>query len=368
MKMKTILKHLPIASILIGFNLVFAINFAGAAEELCAVVKIEIAQELTFERQAFDAKMVVSNGLIESSLEDIDIDVIFRDEYGNLVEATSNPDNLSAAFFIVVDSMTGINDINGAGIIAPEQAAEIHWLIIPTPGAANGSLTGKLYFVSANFAYSVDGEPSEIEVAPDFILVKPQPELELDYFLPVDVYGDDPFTPGIEPPIPFNLGVRVTNVGLAPAQKLKIESSQPKIVENQGGLLVAFEIIGAYVDNNQVAPTLLLDFGTVPPNGGARTGRWVLESSLSGMFTSFSSTFSHSDELGGKLTSLLNSVTTHFLIKDVLVDLPGRDSVKDFLAKDPAQYRVYESEGGDTVVTDYTGQVSLIFDSSSAGV
>ncbi|MCB0339741.1 MAG: hypothetical protein KDD53_09055, partial [Bdellovibrionales bacterium] len=212
MNMRSYAKPVLVKVIYTVLALLFAQGQAFADEGLCAVVKIEIAQELTFERQAFDAKMVVNNGLTESSIENIDIDVIFRDEFGNLVEATSNPDNLTAAFFIVVDSMTGISNINGTGVIAPEQTAEIHWLIIPTAGAAGGSLSGKLYFVSANFAYSVDGEPSEIEVAPDFIVVKPQPELELDYFLPIDVYGDEPFTPEIEAPVPFNLGVRVTNV------------------------------------------------------------------------------------------------------------------------------------------------------------
>ncbi|RLC30379.1 MAG: hypothetical protein DRH37_05455, partial [Deltaproteobacteria bacterium] len=37
--------------------------FSRAADSLCAVVKIEIRQELTLERQAFDAYMRIRNGL-----------------------------------------------------------------------------------------------------------------------------------------------------------------------------------------------------------------------------------------------------------------------------------------------------------------
>jgi hypothetical protein len=52
-------------------------------------------------------------------------------------------------------------------------------------------------------------------------------------------------------------------------------------------------------------------------------------------------------------------VNTHFLIRDVLVDLPGRDAIKDFLAKDADVYRVYESETVDTVVTDQSASSTL---------
>ncbi|SHH51421.1 hypothetical protein SAMN02745124_00781 [Desulfofustis glycolicus DSM 9705] len=42
-------------------NIFFAIN-AYAQKSICAQVKIEIRQEMTFERQAFDAHMQISNG------------------------------------------------------------------------------------------------------------------------------------------------------------------------------------------------------------------------------------------------------------------------------------------------------------------
>ena len=66
------------------------------------------------------------------------------------------------------------------------------------------------------------------------------PEIALDYFLPVDVYGDDAFTPEVEPAVPFSLGLRVNNSGHGMAKSLKIDSVQPKIVENEQGLLMGF--------------------------------------------------------------------------------------------------------------------------------
>ena len=80
-----------------------------------------------------------------------------------------------------------------------------------------------------------------------------------------------------------------------------------------------------------------------------------METTLSGEFTEFSADFSHADELGGRLTSLIEDVNTHSLVRDVRVDLPGRDSVRDFLAfehMDGGALLVYESSSLDTEVTD----------------
>ncbi|MEJ2476403.1 MAG: hypothetical protein P8Y40_02675 [Desulfobacterales bacterium] len=82
---------------------------------------------------------------------------------------------------------------------------------------------------------------------------------------------------------------------------------------------------------------------------------------LSGRFISFDARVSHSDELGGELTSLIKqeNTRTHTLVRDVLVDLPGRDTVQDFLALDENTYRVYETDSADTEVSDQSGASTL---------
>ena len=60
----------------------FAVQEAFAA---CATVKIEISQEVTLERQAFDAHMRIKNDLDGISLESVDVDVVFTDGDGNTV-------------------------------------------------------------------------------------------------------------------------------------------------------------------------------------------------------------------------------------------------------------------------------------------
>jgi hypothetical protein len=350
--------------------LVWCTSLSSAAAEvtLCAEVKIEIQQELTLERQAFDARMLITNGLTDFSIDEVKIDVIFKDSQGNLVTATSDPDNLSALFFITVSSLSGINSVSGSGgTIPPQTSAEIHWLIIPAAGAAAGSPLGELYFVGALVSYKTNGELTEVNVASDVITVLPQPELFLEYFLPYDVYGDDPLTPQVEPIVPFTLGVRIKNGGLGVAKNLKITSSQPKIVENLLGLLINFQIVASFVDDAPAQPTLKLDFGDIEA-GTFRAGRWLMQTTLAGKFTDFDASFSHSDELGGALTSLLKSVHKHTLLKDVLVDLPGRDSVKDFLTVDPLVYRMFESEGIDNIVNNYSGLGTITPQGSAGGI
>ncbi|MEX1066948.1 MAG: hypothetical protein WED00_13325, partial [Aquisalimonadaceae bacterium] len=196
--------------------------------------------------------------------------------------------------------------------------------------------------------------------APDGIFVKPMPLLTLDYFLPREVHANDPLTSVVESPEPFTLGVRVRNNGQGTARNVSIDSAQPRIVENTQGLAIGFEILDSQVNDRPVAPTLLLGFGDIPPQAST-VGRWSMVTSLSGKFVDFQAAFSHADELGGALTSLLEAANTHWLIRDVLVDLPGRDGVRDFLAEDGADLRVHESSGDDFPVADHSAQSVLTY-------
>jgi len=131
-----------------------------AADTECAKVKIEIQQELTMERQGFDAMMKITNGLTTTSLDNVSINVNFTDEAGNSVRATSDTADTTAAFFIRIDTLSGIANVSGTGTVAPGTTAEIHWLIIPAPGSGGTVPSGKLYYIGASLSYAVAGQPS----------------------------------------------------------------------------------------------------------------------------------------------------------------------------------------------------------------
>ena len=332
------------------------VGVAAADDTVCASVKIEIEQELTMERQAFDAKMRINNGLEGIPLTDVAITLAFTDADGRAVEYTSNTSDTKKLFYVQAPTLANIGSVT-AGTVAGGTSADIDWLIIPAPGAADGNGDGTLYYVGATLSYKIQGETQTMTVTPDYIYVKPMPYLALDYFLPQQVYGDDAFTPAIEPPIPFPLGLRIRNVGPGSAKDVRIDSGQPQVVTNGLNLLVGFTLLDCSVQGAEVSPTLLLDYGSIA-SGASKMGYWRMEVTLSGTFTNFNAEISHSDLLGGQVTSLINAtnVCTHLHVKDVLVELPGRDGVVDFLGQDMT---VYESEGVDTAVSNVSDGCTL---------
>lgn len=310
---------------------------------ICARVKLEIEQELTLERTAFDARMTIHNGLAGIDLTEVAVSLSVTDAAGN---------DASDLFFVDVYEMNQIGGVDGSGMVSAGTAAEIHWLLIPAAGAGGRDPAGQSYRVGATLRYRIKGEEKITEVVPDSIVVQPQPVLTLDYFYPRYVIGDDPFTPEEEGSEVYPLGVRVMNTGFGAARRVTIESAQPVIRENDQGLFVDFRILEAFVNEDAAIPSLLLDFGDIEP-GGAVMGRWNSISSLQGEFVSFAAEFTHADEFGGALTSLVGTVRSHFLIHDVLLDRPGDDRVRDFLALDGDMIRVYGSDGGEEEVASF---------------
>lgn len=354
-------------NLLFLLGLLLASTSSLAAEPICAEVVIEIKQELTLERQAFEATLKVNNPL-SSPLENVGVAVHFLDSEGNEAVATSDTSDLDAKFFIRVSSIDGADSVDGTGTIASDSAATIRWLIVPAAGAAGEDAAGELYYVGATLTYVSNNAEEEIEVAPDTIIVKPQPKLVLDYFLTEEIIGDDAFTQEVEPPVPYTLGLRISNTGAGVARSVQMDSSQPEIVENDQGLAVDFRITGSSVNDEEVTPSLLLNFGDIESQS-ATVGRWIMETTLSGRFKDFTARFTHADEYGGQLTSLIDSANTSLLVHNVKVDLLNRDNVRDFLTYDGVSYTVYESEstGEDTLVCSSCAEVTDISGGAQLG-
>ena len=294
---------------------------SASAATACSKVTIQILQQLTLERIAFDAKLDITNNIPDKSLDNVRVDIVVRDGAGN---------DQSSLFFVKAPDCTNISDVSGTGSVAAGTNAEAHWLIIPSPGAGGQDSAGIVYWVGATLTYTVGGQQQTVPVNPCSITVKPECQLYLDYFTPYQVLGDNPMTRQVEAPVPYPLAVRVFNDGYGPAMSLKITSAQPKIVDNAQGLLIGFQILGTSVDDQSVANSLTPSFGDL---GSKKCGTayWQMMSTLSGKFIDFQVAFSHSSELGGDLTSLLKGTYAHYLVHMVHDNLPGRDSLRDFL-------------------------------------
>jgi beta propeller repeat protein len=317
-----------------------AIPSAQAQTGICARVKIEILQQMTFERVAFDARLVVTNNLPDQALTDFRVNVNITDESGNPVEDL---------FFVSLQRLQNIDSVDGAGTLPATARAEANWLLVPSYGAGGTEPRGRRYYVGGRVSFTASGEPIELDLFPDDIVVYPQPLLDVTYFLPREVQADDPFTPPVEAPVPFSLGVRVSNKGFGTAGNLQIQSGQPRITENELGLLIDFKLLGTAVNGGPVSPTLTPALGTIRPQG-CSIATWQMVTTLSGQFIAFEADYVHAAELGGELTSLIDEVQALRLVHEMLVDLPGRDGIPDFLAdvdEDPEEFLpdvIYESD------------------------
>lgn len=311
------------------------------------------------ERQGFEAHMRINNNQENATLSNVKINVNFTDDEFHTVKATSDTTDESALFYIKVDRFENISDMTGSGIVTAKSAADIYWLIIPAPGAGGKMAAGKTYYVGATISYDAKDKTESITVSPDYIQVRPMPELALDYFIPQYVFADDPYTDEIESEVPFDLGVRIKNTGFGDARNLKIESAQPEVKKNKLGLLIHFNILSSYINDAPAANSLLVDFGNLSSQNTAMA-RWQMTASLLGEFSEFKATYTHADELGGQLTSLIKETPkTHLLIHNVLLDMKGRDQILDFLAIDKAVYRLFESNGNDIEVTDLSTATTM---------
>lgn len=317
---------------------------------VCAGVKIVILQQLTLERIGFEATLQISNNDGTDPLTDFSAALTFE----NPAFSTNGVNDSSSLFFVQAPTFQSVNSISGDGVIAPTTTAIVRWFIIPKISAGGTSPAGVRYNVGCKLSAKLRGValPADVLLAhPAPIYVRPEPQLQITYFQPRDVQGDDPFTPEVESPIPFTLGVLVKNVGYGTAKAININSQQPKIVENKTALLLVAQLLGTRVNDSALDnANLNINLGDIPP-GQARKGAWDMLCSLSGSFIAFSASYTHASDLGGQETSDIQSINAYFIAHEVLDDQPGRDGVKDFLADTATNHStvipnaIFESEG-----------------------
>lgn len=305
---------------------------------VCARVELRIEHSAVLTRDAFLASLQLANGSDMDSIGSVSATIAIEDADG--IDRTDR-------FGIPTPTLSGITDVSGSGSVPPDSVASAEWTIIPTSDAAPDA--PQTYFVRGFLSYSFGGESINIPLYPVPVTVLPSPELTVDYFLERDVYGDHPFTPEVEPSVPFSLGMIMTNFGGGPAQNVRVTSAQPVVVDDSSGLLIDFLILGTRVGSELLAPSLTVDLGDLDP-GAARTAQWVLESSLQGEFVDYAASFEHIDGLGDPRLSLIESVEIFETEHVVRIEIPSDDSQPDFLTNETPDAeglpdRVHSSDG-----------------------
>jgi beta propeller repeat protein len=297
---------------------------------LCAQIKISISQTLTLERVGFLATLQITDNDSTDPITGFAANLTFENP---LLTSNSVPNDASSMFFVQPPTIQNVTAVDGTGVIAPGVTATVSWFIIPTVAAGGMTPQGILYNIGALLGGSIHGvhiPATTLQVIPSPITVAPDAQLQITYFTPRDTIGIDPFT-GQGSPIPFDFGVLVKNVGYGVAQKVIIQSQQPKIVQNTGNLLIVAQLLGSSVNDAGMSnANLTVNMGTLNP-GQAAKGVWDMITTLSGTFVSVSASYQHSTALGGQETSLIQSIKSYLYLHEVLDDQPGRDNIREFL-------------------------------------
>ncbi|MEA5536850.1 S8 family serine peptidase [Crocosphaera sp. XPORK-15E] len=339
-----------------GYNDIFAGLQAVSSEYqkalegsggVCATVRIKIDQEAVMTRAAFLGSLEIDNGN-QTNLTNLSVTLQIKDGNGNIV---------NDIFGITDPILSNITAVDGTGILTgdnpntpqDEGIGSAKWTFIPTNLAAPEIPTQ--YSIGGSLSYLENGATVTVPLLSTPITVYPQAELHLDYFHQRDVFADDPFTDDIiETSVPYSLAVLVRNEGKGDAKNLKITSGQPKIIDNEKGLLVDFQIIGSEVNGQGVSPSLTVNFGNIEA-GKTAVADWLLKSSLQGKFTDYKATFEHTNSLGKAELSLIKEVNIHELIHQVKVNHANPDNLPDFLVNETFDAKftpdiIYFSSGG----------------------
>ena len=282
---------------------------------VCASITLEVKQTLTMTRPAFRGTLTVFNGHEDTAMTDVRLNIIVKDEDGNVAtekefEMHAEPDGLKG--------FEGETTLPGGWTLEAQKEGEATVLFIPTKYAA--PTTDKVYSFGGTLSYVDPFTGLEVtrDLIPVAMTVKPLPDLELTYLMQRDVYGDDPLTLDVvEPKQPAEFALIINNKGYGDATKVRMQTEQPKIVDNEKNLLVDIGIKSSQVNGDSVtlslSKTVFNDFGNIPAHSQAYA-QWWLESSLLGHFTTYEVEATHVTSYGNEYLSLIDTVAIHEMV------------------------------------------------------
>jgi hypothetical protein len=293
-------------------------------QSVCATVRVQIDQTVSLTRSAFRGTLSLENNSADS-LDVVDLDIEFKTLAG------ADADQL---FQVQLETINGIAAFDGSSTLPPASNAQGTWVIIPSNLAAPESPVS--YVVSGALTYVRQGTLVFLPLAPTTIEVRPNAELQFKYFVEKYVYADDPFTPILEPSVPFDLGLRVENNGAGSVSNLTVASAQPRIVENRSNLVIDFQLLGSQVGSLPSSPSFMVNLGNFGPRQ-TNTARWQLSSSLQGRFVEFEASLQNLNGLNSPEFWVIDpQVDVKPMLHSVRWDEGGDDLLLDFLEGEDA--------------------------------
>lgn len=319
---------------------------------VCATIKLQITQHMAITRQAFRGTLTIQNGSENTDMQDIKLRLKVVSSEGETATAKEFEMHVEK-----LDGFQGEADFDSGWSLVKGETGTATIMFIPTKYAAPLHPIDYSFGGTLSYTDPVSGMRITRELFPTTLTVKPSPELDLTYFMQRDVWGDDPLTEDVvEPMVPAEFTVLINNKGYGDATNVRMVTEQPKIIENEKGLYIDFEILSSQLKGEDkvlaMGKSVATEFGDIPAHSQT-WATWELQSTLLGHFLTYNVEANHITSYGNPDLSLLDQVTMHELIHGFtppssLLTPPSTESrgflVNDVLDADDTPDAVYFSD------------------------
>lgn len=328
-------------------------NLNTYSNSVCSTISLQFSQTMTMTRQAFRGTLTVFNGHETTMMQNVELNLTVTDSEGNVAG--------SQLFQINTESVNKLTAVDGTGILDAQETGTATILFIPTKFAA--PTVPKDYAFGGTLSYldPFTGTMVTRDLYPVTLTVKPSPDLVLTYFMQRDVLGDDALTLDVvEPMEPAEFTLLIKNQGAGDGTNIKMTTSQPKIIDNEKGLLIDFSLIGSSMNGAETNFGVTdVNFGTIPA-GGTTYAQWWFTSTLLGHFVDYDIKMTHVTSYGNPDLSLVSDVTIHELIRSMMALSADSMPITGFLANDLADAEdlpdmLYVSDGSQKEVSIASG-------------
>lgn len=325
----------------------------------CATVTLQIEQKMTMTRQAVRGTLTVYNASESEAMKNVTLNLVVTDPYGNIADS-----HIMEIQTEEKTGFTGEDDFESGWELAPKETGVAKILFIPTKYAAPTEPLQYTFSGSISFIDPFTGLEMTRELEAERLTVNPSPNLELVYFMQRDIFGDDALTDEVEPIVPSQFSLLINNKGYGDATKVKMLTQQPKIIENEKGLLVDIQIESSQLNGGDktlaMGESVATDFGTIPALSQVYA-QWWMTSSLTGHFVEYDVKATHVTSFDNPDLSLLDSVHIHELIHQIEIPLAlNKPKLLGFLVNDEEDYEdrpdiIYMTNGETYPVYGATG-------------
>ena len=325
----------------------------------CATVTLQIEQKMTMTRQAVRGTLTVYNASESEAMKNVTLNLVVTDPYGNIADS-----HIMEIQTEEKTGFTGEDDFESGWELAPKETGVAKILFIPTKYAAPTEPLQYTFSGSISFIDPFTGLEMTRELEAERLTVNPSPNLELIYFMQRDIFGDDALTDEVEPIVPSQFSLLINNKGYGDATKVKMLTQQPKIIENEKGLLVDIQIESSQLNGGDkvlaMGESVATDFGTIPAMSQVYA-QWWMTSSLTGHFVEYDVQATHVTSYDNPDLSLLDSVHIHELIHQIEIPLAlNKPKLLGFLVNDEEDYEdrpdiIYMTDGETYPVYGATG-------------